>query len=261
MRITTRIKQLIYPLYIYWRITKKEKLQNLDAVALHNLKLFSNRNEDGIVLQLVNALKIEDGFFVDIGSNDCINSNCANLVFNLNWSGVFIDADEKLLQIGKRNYTFFNKKEKVKFVQSFVTKENINVLVKENIGNREIDFVSIDIDGNDYEIWKAFDLNPKLVVVENKIEYGGYDIVVPVSNNFSADEWGASIHSFTKLSEAKGYTLVASNNAGFNAFYVRNDLIQKYQLQPLLLQSVLGNSAINTDFYDAKKMDALLNRI
>ena len=90
MAFTTRIKQFIYPLYIYWKLTTKQKFQNLDVIALNNLKIFSNRNEDGIILSLIKALEIEKGFFVDIGSNDCINSNCANLDFNLNCSGFFI---------------------------------------------------------------------------------------------------------------------------------------------------------------------------
>lgn len=261
MAFTTRIKQLIYPLYIYWRKMDLQKLQNLDAITLKNLKLFSNRNEDGIILKLIKALNIQNGFFVDIGSNDCVNSNCANLAFNLNWKGVFIDADEKLLKIGQRNYTFFNKTKNLQFIKSFVTKENINKLVSDNIGGKQIDFVSIDIDGNDYEIWKAIDLKPKIVVVENKIEYGNYDIIVPVNNNFLPSDWGASIVSFTKLSQAKEYTLVAINNAGFNAFYVRNDLVQIYKIKPLSLQEVFNDKNINRDFYAAEIMDALLNRI
>lgn len=263
MAFTTKIKQLIYPLYIYWKITKKRKrkIQNIDADALNNFKLFSNRNEDGVILRLVNTLKIKEGFFIDIGSNDCINSNCANLVFNLNWSGIFIDADEKLLKIGKRNYTLFKKNKNVEFIKSFVTKENINKLVADSVGQKEIDFISIDIDGNDFEIWEALNLNPKIVVVENKIEYGNYDIVVPVNNNFSPSEWGASIVSFTKLSEAKGYTLVATNSAGFNAFYVRKELVNKYNLKTLLLQDVLEDANINEDFYAAAKMNELIKRL
>ncbi len=261
MAFTTRIKQIIYPLYIYWKLTTKQKLQNLDVVDLNNLKIFSNRNEDGIIFNLIKILNIEKGFFVDIGSNDCINSNCANLALNLNWEGIFIDADEKLLKIGKRNYNLFKNKAYLKFFKSFVTKENINQIIQNNINNAEIDFMSIDIDGNDFEIWKAINLKPKIVVIENKIEYGKYDIVVPVSNSFLPSEWGASIISFTNLSEAKGYSLVATNNAGFNAFYVRNDLLHFFNIKKLSLQEIFDNNIINADFYSEEKMNDLINRI
>ena len=65
--------------------------------------------------------------------------------------------------------------------------------------------MSIDIDGNDYAIWKALTyVQPKIVVIENKIEYGSYEIVVPADKNHAASQWGASIVSITKLAEEKG---------------------------------------------------------
>lgn len=269
MSFTTAIKRLIYPLYIYPKTTKGWKAKLLDTnfvnddIALQNLKLFSNRNEDGIILKLITALNIKNGYFIDIGSNDCINSNCANLAFNLNWNGVFIDADKSLLKIGERNYKLFKSDSKFKFVEAFLYPKNINEIVIKNIDkNTEVDFVSIDIDGNDYAIWKALDcIKPKIVVVENKIEYGKYDIIIPITDKFGQQEWGASIVSFTKLASQKDYTLVATNDAGFNAFYLRNDLLENSSIKLLKLESVLENTFISKDFYSAKIMNTLLEKI
>ena len=269
MSFTTAIKRLIYPLYIYPKITNgwKAKLNDSnflkDEAALQILKLFSNRNEDGIILKLITALNINNGFFIDIGSNDCINSNCANLAFNFNWNGVFIDADKSLLKIGERNYKLFKSDSKFKFVEAFLYPENINEIVLNNIDkNTEVDFASIDIDGNDFAIWQALDcVRPKIVVVENKIEYGKYDIVIPTNDKFKQQEWGASIVSFTNLAIQKGYTLVSTNDAGFNAFYLRNDLFENSSIKPLKLESVLENTSINKDFYSAEIMKTLLERI
>ena len=97
MAFTTHIKRLIYPLYILPRVTTKSRKKIEDLYARFNnknetilnnpnfnLRVFSSLEEDGIILQIIAALNIKQGYFLDIGSNDCINSNCANLVFNLN---------------------------------------------------------------------------------------------------------------------------------------------------------------------------------
>ena len=269
----TWLKQLFYPLYIYPRTTKgtKKKLHELfkfyqtkkpDLNAKgKGLKLFSNMEEDGIILKLLASIYVEKGFFLDIGSNDCINSNCANLAFNFNWEGVFIDAKVHLLQIGKRNYKRFGNEKNLKFVHSFLYPENINEVVSTAIATKEVDFASIDIDGNDYAIWKALDcVTPKIVMIENKIEYGKYDIVVPVTNSFSNKQWGASIVSITNLAQEKGYTLVATNNQGFNAFYMRNDCFEQSGLDALSIEKVLNNEIIKTAFYPEIKMNGLIQQ-
>lgn len=274
--IATRIKQAFYPLYILPKISflKKRKLKRLfqfykqktissSPVSFHSvgLKVFSNMEEDGIILWLIASLNIEKGIFIDIGSNDCINSNCANLVFNFDWEGIFIDADKRLLKIGECNYNLFGKIQKLdlKFIQAFITPENINELLDEHTSNDEIDFMSIDIDGNDYYIWKAITcVKPKIVMIENKIEYGWYYIAVPAdSSRFKSHEWGASPVALTKLAAEKGYTLVAANKKGFNIFFVRNDLMNE-NIPQLKLEDLLNDTEIKKDFYDKQYMEELI---
>jgi hypothetical protein len=188
--ITTRIKQFLYPLYIYPRVSysRRKHLQSLfrfyrskvnDNVPVHyastGLRIFSNMEEDGIILWLTASLNIQKGTFIDIGSNDCINSNCANLVFNFDWQGTFIDSDSKLLKIGKRAYQLFGKTKELnlQFVEGFLSADNINDILNKYKVNDEVDFISIDIDGNDYTIWQALNVvHPKIVLIENKVEYG-----------------------------------------------------------------------------------------
>lgn len=272
MSFTTWIKRMVYPLYIYPRITKGTQKNLLQLFQLYQaskpdlnddskeLKLFSNKEEDGIIIKIIALLNIQQGYFVDVGSNDCINSNCANLVFNFNWKGIFIDADKRLLNIGKRNYRWFGKDRGLKFVHSYLYPDNVNNIIAENITNTEIDFLSIDIDGNDYEIWKSIDcIAPKFVVVENKIEYGANDIVVPVNDKYSPDQWGASIVSMTKLAHQKGYKLIAVNKDGFNAFYLRNDIFDSKGLSELTIDSIVSNENIKASFYNEKKIDKMRN--
>jgi hypothetical protein len=271
----TRIKQVVYPLYILPKISflTKRKLKRLfqfyktqsSPVSFHDvgLKVFSNMEEDGIILWLLASLNIKKGVFLDIGSNDCINSNCANLIYNFDWEGVFIDADKKLLKIGERNYRLFGKTQKLnlKFIQHFLSPENINDLITQQVWTGEIDFMSIDIDGNDYYIWKALTcIKPKMVMIENKIEYGWYDIAVPAdTTRFKSFEWGASPVALTKVAMEKGYTLVAANKKGFNIFFLRNDLMRE-NIPSLKLEDLLNDPEIKKDFYDNDYMEKLIKR-
>ena len=275
MSFTTHIKRLIYPLYILPKITTKSRnkiedlyarFNNKNETILNNpnfnLRVFSSLEEDGIILQIIAALNIKQGYFLDIGSNDCINSNCANLVFNLNWTGVFVDANQELLNIGKKNYSLFKKDKNLKFVNGMLYPNNINQIIKANSDSLDIDFMNIDIDGNDYKIWEAINIvNPKIVLIENKIEYGKYDILVPVEQPFLPSHWGASIVSITKLAQQKNYTLVATNRQGFNAFYVRNDCFERYNLKELVLENVFASSEINNCFYSDTIMQDLLKKL
>jgi hypothetical protein len=275
--LTTTIKRLIYPLFIYPKITKgvQRKLHNLfDSYAISKsvvpadikpIKVFSSFEEDGIIIWLMALLGIRKGYFLDIGSNDCINSNCANLVFNFGWDGLFIDADAKLLKIGKRNYALFGKtkRHQLSFVPSFVSPSNVNDLVEKNIATKDVDFMNLDIDSDDFLVWQTLTVvQPKVLVVENRIEYGGYDLVVPASADFSTEEWGASIVSMNNLAETKGYSLVAVNSMGFNAFFMRKDLLKKVEgLQPLLLPEVLKRPAIQKDFYSDDMMKSIIEKV
>jgi hypothetical protein len=70
--------------------------------------------------------------FVEIGSDDGVNSNSANLYFNFGWHGLFMDGNPKSV---KRGVKFFNKYPhpwyyKPKFVCAKVTRENVNDLIE-----------------------------------------------------------------------------------------------------------------------------------
>lgn len=261
---TTKIKRALYPVYIYPRVkpARQRQLHALfnklkAAVSPPPLKVFSNMEEDGIILWLLSAIGCKKGVFLDIGSNDCINSNCANLAFNFGWKGVFVDADRRLLNIGKKMYGLF-KKHDLKFIQQSVSRENINVL-KNYFDNAEIDLLNIDIDGDDYSIWEGLtSLSPKIVLIETKIEYGRHPIVVPADDNFASAEWGASLVSMTALATKKGYVLVATNGEGFNAFYLRRDVLASSGVKVLPVESVLD--AVSAGFYKDEIMIPLLSR-
>jgi hypothetical protein len=150
-------------------------------------RCFSQFEEDGLILFIMAALGIQQGVFLDIGSGDGVNSNCANLAINFGWRGTFIDGNEQNITNGRAFYARHADTWAYPsvFVCAMITRENINQLLTESSILPEIDFMSIDIDGNDYWIWDAISVtSPKVVIIETHVEFGMNNIVVPYNKDY-----------------------------------------------------------------------------
>jgi hypothetical protein len=125
-----------------------------------------------------------------------------------------------------------------------ITAENINEIISSSGFSGEIGVLSIDIDGNDFWVWKAIEcVSPQVVIIETHNEFGLNDIIVPYDPNYfypgkHPTYHGASPVAMTKLAKKKGYRLVGANELGFNLIYVREDLIPEL-LPEVSVESVL----------------------
>lgn len=209
-------------------------------------KVFSQFEEDGLLLTIFSLLKFSNRTFIEFGADDGINSNSANLYYHHDFKGLFMDGNEKAIERGK----FFFKRHPNKkvgppiFKQAMITAENINELIEDSGLGGEIGLLSIDIDGNDYWVWKALTIvNPQVVIIETHNEFGMNDIIVPYDPTYfypgkHPDYHGASPVAMAKLAKHKGYRLVGANELGFNFIFVRNDLLQE-ELPEVNVESLL----------------------
>jgi len=224
-----------------------KQLNNTSSFSIQQLNIFTKANEDGILLNIFTKIGTTNKLFIDIGSNDCINSNCANLAFHHNWSGTFIDGNYKILNRGKYIYQkyFKQKSNQFSFIQATVTKQNINEILSTTSYTKQIDLLCIDLDGNDYHIWNSIDaLLPRVVVVEVQVEKGNTHFIPPYTTEFDLYEddtpKGSSPLSMVQLANKKGYQLVAVNKGCYNLFFVQEDLMQN--LKTLVIEKALENS-------------------
>ena len=228
---------------------------NSPALKDCGFRVFSQFEEDGKLLFIFAAIGMTHKTFIEIGSDDGVNSNSANLYFNFDWQGLFVDANPKSISRGEK---FFSKYphpwySPPQFKLAKVNRKNINQIISDAGMGGEIGFLSIDIDGNDYWIWDAIEIvQPQVVMIETHVIFGLNDVVVPYDENYvypgkHPSYHGASPIAMQKLGKKKGYRLVGANDMGFNFIFVKEGLAEK-ELPEVDCKDLLNHPATQASF-------------
>jgi hypothetical protein len=206
-------------------IKNKKCINSLEEI---EFKVFSQFGDDGIIQWLVNKLDIGNKTFIEFGVEDYRESNTRFLLMNNNWSGLIMDGSKKNIVrvINSEYYWKYN----LTAVSEFITRENINSLITQH-GVQDCGLLHIDIDGNDYWIWKELSIRPEIVILEYNSVFGkNRAITVPYRDDFNRTiahfsnlYFGASLKALVQLSNDKGYAFIGCNSAGNNAYFIRRD--------------------------------------
>jgi hypothetical protein len=182
---------------------------------------------------------IERRVFVEFGVSDYRESNTRFLLGELGWTGFVMDGSTQNVEAIRRDDVSW--RYGLRSRAAFITRENINQLIRDAGISGDIGILSIDIDGNDYWVWEAIDVvSPRIVVAEYNALFGpSAAVTIPYAPGFSREtahsSWvyfGASLAALDHLARRKGYVLVGSNRAGNNAFFVRQDVCHLAPLTP-----------------------------
>ncbi len=210
---------------------QSREIRAAEALPDAEFRVFSQWGEDGIIQFLIQRVPIEREVFVEIGVQDYRESNTRFLLEHDDWRGLIVDADAAHLdfleerELGWRHW--------IDPVSAFVDPDNVNELIAGAGIEGDIGLLSIDIDGNDYWVLEAIEVvTPRILVAEYNSVFGpAAEITVPYDPVFDREKahsswlyFGASIGALARLAERKGYSLVGSNRAGGNAFFVRDDV-------------------------------------
>jgi hypothetical protein len=186
--------------------------------------IFSQNGEDGVLLEIFRRLGEGDRAFLEIGAHSQ-EGNCLALAEVMGWRGTFIDGDPGRAAALARKYRGV---ERVRVEARFVTPGNVRAVVEQAAFEGRLDLLSIDVDGNDYWIWKALEgPAPRVVLIEyNNMAPPGRRVVQPLSDAPWDDSefYGASLAAMLDLGRSKGYRLVHADLSGTNLFFVREDL-------------------------------------
>lgn len=196
-----------------------------DLLRLHELRMFSQNGEDGLLMYLFTKLGSRSKKVIEIGIQDGTECSARNLITNFGWSGYLIEGDPGYAAAARTTYAG-----SALVREAFVTRENVNELLA--VGEGEVDLLSIDIDGVDYWIWKAITtVRPRVVIIEYNAYLPPQEFrVVEYQPTFRRYEihpsgfyFGASLEALRSLGESKDYVLVGCESAGANAVFVDRD--------------------------------------
>ena len=191
------------------------------ALSQHERKVFSQNEEDGVIEKIFEVIGTTNKYYVEFGVENAIECNTRNLRENFGWSGLLMDG-------GYEN-------QEISLYKEFITAENINHLFAKYNVPKKFDLLSIDIDFNDFYIWKSLDevYQPRVVVIEHNASHlPTEDKVVKYASNAVWDVtnyYGASIRALYNLGKLKGYSLVYSESRGLNLFFVKNLILGAIQ--------------------------------
>tara|TARA_B110000879_G_C11131479_1_gene496220 strand:- start:263 stop:970 length:708 start_codon:yes stop_codon:yes gene_type:complete len=182
------LKSFLRYLNLYRRKYKYKKISySLNAVDLIVDYIFKNKN---------------NGFYLDVGSQHPISNNNTYLLFKRGWSGINIDLDKKNIDlfntarpndinlnsaissdVAEKKLYFYHDKSPIntlnKVVSDFQTasvKEikrikttTLDIALQNLKFNNKIDYMNLDVEGHEMDIFKAFNLSlykPSVISVE-----------------------------------------------------------------------------------------------
>lgn len=171
---------------------------------------FSQFGEDGIIIHILNAIGSKNQWCVEFGAWDGkYLSNTYNLILNHNYRAVLIEGSQSrykdLCKLSDEH------KGQIIPINCFIDLDanSLDNILSETPIPMDFDVLSIDIDGNDYHIFKSMkNYKPKIVIIEynptipNEVLY--YQEYDPMVNR------GSSIRALYELALEKGYCPVAS---------------------------------------------------
>jgi len=201
------------------------------GIQASEFQVFSQWGEDGILHALTRRVPVSRKLFVEFGVGDYRESSTRFLLTNAGWAGLVMDRDPECMARLRESEVYWH--HPLKAAPAFVTAENIDELLISQGVSGDIGLLCIDIDGNDYWVWKALRaVSPAIVSVEYNARFGPTAAVaVPYAPAFerarahpSLIYYGASLGALCALAAEKGYDFVGCCSAGVNAFFVRADL-------------------------------------
>lgn len=218
-RVAQRVSRTVTNRALHRRILQESapSAKPLDELPRYEMKVYSQHGEDGIFEAIFARIGTTKKYCVEFGIGTGKECNTRHLIECRGWTGLWMTGNE------------FPRHRKMEIRREFVTAENINTLFEKYGVPHEFDLLNIDIDGNDYWVWKNITAyRPRVVCME----YNAH--IPPTQSRVIAydpkfiwgrtDYYGASLLALAKLGQAKGYELIGCDSSGTNAFFVERSL-------------------------------------
>lgn len=198
--------------------TQKPKLAD------YKKNIFSQFGEDGIIEKIFEIIGTTSKVVIEFGAYEGFSfSNTANLwTKDVAWKGILIEADEGLFKQLVKNVASYNCVP-IHCTVGINNNDCLETILKAYGLNAHIDLLSIDIDGDDYHIFKGLkELRPRIIICE-------YNPSIPAHFDLHSKyggKTGCSVAALQRIAAEKHYSLVAITDT--NCFFVCDEELSKF---------------------------------
>lgn len=187
----------------------------------------SQFGEDGVIEEIFKRIGNRNKICVEFGAWDGIHlSNAWNLWHNEDWEALLIEGDKEKYQILVDNTRNFKRVRPHLAYVSFEGKNSIESILKRLNFPKDIDLLSIDIDSDDYYVFKSLNYyRPRVVLVE-------YNPTIPPNVEVVQElgEYiGSSALAIFRVGKEKGYKLIHMTET--NMFFVDGTEFDKLNIE------------------------------
>jgi hypothetical protein len=203
-----------------------ENIFSKDSLNKFAFNTFSQFGEDGIIQKIYELIGEDSKICLEVGAGDGVDcSNVANLWKNYGWKAILIEKDAEKYRRIEQNTKGYD----CLLVSSYIEKDEktgptIDSII-DQLGIKNLDLLSLDIDGNEYYIFENLKIHPRVLIIEFNPSIPYYRDVYQAYSGHSW-EFGCSIASLIRIGKEKGYELVALTNV--NAIFVDNSYVGKF---------------------------------
>lgn len=195
--------------------------------------MLSQYGEDDIISELLDYSMAR--VCCEIGANDGLNLSNTAFLWKDGWRAVLCEANEGFRWDLERNTKGYD----VQIVLQPATPQNVNDIVPEDCS-----VLSIDVDGDDFQLWEALRQRPDIVVIE-------FNPTIPYWMDVVGDlgsRYGCSPGALLRLAHDKGYFLVAATHCNLIFSTNPSDAVEPD------LEKLIGRESLTylTTNYDGK---------
>jgi hypothetical protein len=207
----------------------------------------SQFGEDGILRELFQRLGVTHRIAVEFGAWDgYLSSNTWDLWHNHGWKAYLFEANDGKFETLRRNSAGYPGVVAEKRFIRIQGPDSLDEVLMQHALPRDFDLLSIDIDGDDFYIFKNLTrFRPRVVVIEyNQTIPNGIDLV-----QMEGGCMGASPSSLVVLARSLDYALIAATDS--NLIFVDRALLQPGLVPEEKLADVLPSAHLTyllTDF-------------
>jgi hypothetical protein len=196
---------------------------------------FSQFGEDGVIAEILRRIDTRERTCIEFGAWDGLHlSNTAHLWQRLGWQALLIEGHPDRYRELVANTRPFPRVTTLCRMVTPAGPGSLENLLTESGFPRDIDVLSIDIDGDDIYVLEGLThIRPRLVVIE-------FNPTIPAHlevRQQRGEYFGASALAIAKVARGKGYRLAHATQV--NLFFVHETAWEKLGIQEPDLQAIL----------------------